>query len=56
MREELARFVTELNPETGTTDQSRKAALDCLASCRRQLKELSDYITTSYFSHAGNQG
>ena len=56
MREELARFVTELNPETGTTDQSRKAALDFLASCRRQLKELSDYITTSYFSHAGNQG
>jgi uncharacterized circularly permuted ATP-grasp superfamily protein/uncharacterized alpha-E superfamily protein len=56
MREELSRFLTELSPETGTTDESRRAALAFLASCRRQLKELSDYITISYFSHAGNQG
>jgi len=56
MKEELFRFIATINQETGTTVASQKAALTYLSSCRKQLKELSDYITTSYFSHAGNQG
>lgn len=56
MKEELSLFLAGINQETGTTISSQKAALTYLASCRKQLKELNDYITTSYFSHAGNQG
>jgi len=38
------------------TPEIRASSLHYLATCQRQLKELHDCITTSYFSHAENQG
>jgi len=56
MKDELLLFLSSISHETGSLAGSQQAALSYLVSFRLQLKELHDYITTSYFSHAGYQG
>ena len=56
MKGELGSFLSSVDLDAGSNPLSQQAAIGYLGSCRLQLKELHDYITTSYFSHAGIQG
>lgn len=53
---ELGDFLPRLDQTRELTPETRSSSLHYLATCQRQLKELHDCITTSYFSHAENQG
>ncbi len=56
MKAELLLFLSSISDDNGSFTGHHRAALAYLISLRLQLKELHDYITTSYFSHAGYQG
>jgi uncharacterized alpha-E superfamily protein len=56
MQAELAGFLELLGDGDAFDPAKRKAALAFLASIRERINELHDYLTTTYFSHAGYHG
>jgi hypothetical protein len=56
MQAELDGFLHLLGEGSDFGPEKRKAALAFLASIRERGKELHDYLTTTYFSHAGYHG
>ena len=56
MQAELDGFLHLLGEGSDFSPEKRKAALAFLASIRERGNELHDYLTTTYFSHAGYHG
>lgn len=53
---DLDAFLRRLRNGLAIDEPTRQAALVFLESVRQRLNELHDYLTTSYFSHAGYHG